>query len=57
MPDRRLSDSAEAATQDYLRRSSLTYLECAMNLMLTHMSKHEVAEVLRVQARIVEDFD
>lgn len=53
----RIDRQAEEAVEDYLRRSSITFLECAINLMLTHMSKDQVAAILRGQADIVEDFD
>lgn len=53
----RIDRQAEEAAEDYLRRSSITFLECAINLMLTHMSKDQVAAILRGQADIVEDFD
>lgn len=43
--------------QDYLRRSSLTYLECCVSLMLTHMSKEETAAFLEAQARLVRELD
>lgn len=48
----RLAREASAA---YLRRSSLRFLECAINLMATHMSLEEVAAVLRAQADQLED--
>lgn len=41
--------------EDHLRRSSLTYLECCIALMLTHMSRAEVAEVLARQSEMVRD--
>lgn len=41
----------------YLRRSSLTYLECCISLMLTHMTRDEVAEILEAEARIVREFE
>src|SRR6185437_6672240 len=41
---------SEAATAEYLRRSSLTFLECAISLMASHMSMAEVAEILRQEA-------
>lgn len=37
-------------TEEFLRRSSLTYLECCISLMLTHMSIEETATVLERQA-------
>lgn len=39
----------------YLRRSSLTYLECCISLMLTHMTTDEVAEILEAEARMVRE--
>lgn len=46
---------SEEATAEYLRRSSLTFLECAINLMATHMSLDEVASVLRQEADQIEE--
>lgn len=60
MPDRevsRINATSADSTKAYLERSSITYLECAVQLMLTHMSKQRVVETLRQQARIVEEFD
>lgn len=52
-----LNRKAEAQRDEFLRRSSLTYLECCISLMLTHMDKDQVAQILRQEAEIVEDFD
>ncbi len=42
MPDDRerasVDQDAEAATAEFYRRSSLTYMETCISLMLTHMS-------------------
>ena len=59
MPDKPhdLDAQAEAATQDYLRRRSITFLECAIDLMLTHMSLQDVIEILETQAKIIKEFD
>lgn len=46
---------ARQQTEDYLRRSSVTYLECCIGLMLTHMKKAEVAAILKAQARLVRE--
>jgi hypothetical protein len=53
----RLEEMAEAAAADWLRRSSISFLECAIHLMLTHMSKEEVVEALRTEASMVEELD
>ena len=42
-------------TEDFLRRSSLTYLDCCISLMLTHMTREEVAVVLEDEARFVRE--
>jgi hypothetical protein len=47
---------AEAATADFLRRSSITYLECAIAVMLTHMSREEVIAILDQEADDLEEF-
>ena len=46
---------ADASVQGWLRRSSLTYLEACISLMLTHLSKEEVADILRGEAKMVEE--
>lgn len=48
---------AEQATDAYLRRSSITFLECAINLMMTHMNRDEVSSILRAEADMLDDLD
>lgn len=48
---------ARQQTEDYLRRSTVTYLECCINLMLTHMSKDEVAAILEAEANLVRELE
>ena len=57
MSDKRLEEMAEDATAEWLCRSSITYLECAISLMLTHLSKEAVIEVLRAELKMLEDLD
>lgn len=52
---RRLNALSDEATQEYFRRSSIKYLECAVALMLTSMTIEQVADVLRDQADMLED--
>lgn len=52
---RDLERLAQEQTQDYLRRSSITYLECCISLMLSHMPAENVAEVLEAEARFIRD--
>jgi hypothetical protein len=53
---RRIESQAEAATVDFSRRQSITYLECAISLMLTHMSRQEVIAILDQEADDLEEF-
>lgn len=57
MADKRLEQMAEEATADWLCRSSITYLECAISLMLTHMTKKAVIEVLRAETKMLKEMD
>lgn len=45
---------ATEATDAYLRRASITYLECCVSLMLTHLSRQEVAQILKEEAELVK---
>lgn len=57
MPEPRdVERQAEAAVADFLRRSSITYLECAISLMLTDMSRAEVIAILKQEADDLEEF-
>lgn len=48
---RRLDELSEAAVVDYLRRSSTTYLEACIALMLTSMSPEDAARILEAEAK------
>lgn len=45
----------QSQTREFLRRSSLTYLECCVSLMLTHLSREEVATILEREAEMVRE--
>ena len=47
---------SEAATAEYLRRSSATFLEAAISLMATHIPMDEVAMILEEEARQIREF-
>ncbi len=51
-----VNDIAQTATDEYLRRSSVHFLECAIHLMASHMTIEEVATLLERQAEIVREF-
>lgn len=57
MADKRLDEMAEEATAEWLCRSSISYVECAISLALTHMSKEAVIEVLRAETKMLEELD
>ncbi|PWJ81503.1 hypothetical protein C7441_11035 [Pseudaminobacter salicylatoxidans] len=46
---------SQSAVDSYLHRSSVTYLECCISLMLTHMSREQVVEILRSEANMLEE--
>lgn len=54
---RRIDELSAERSQLYLERNSITYLECAVSLMLTHCSKARVIEILKQQAKIISEFD
>lgn len=53
---RRLNDLSSEAVREYLRRSSTTYLEACISLMLTSMSAEEAAQILEQEAKMLRDF-
>lgn len=54
-PRRRLTELSEEESRAYLRRSSLTFLECAIHLCVTHMGLEEVARILEEEASILRE--
>ncbi|WP_315927064.1 hypothetical protein [Mesorhizobium sp. SP-1A] len=54
---RRLENHSQERTKEYLRRASVTYLECCVSLMLTHLPREEVVEILEQEAHLVREFD
>jgi hypothetical protein len=57
MADKRLDEMAEEATAEWLCRSSITFLETAISLMLSHMTKEAVIEVMRAETKMLEELD
>lgn len=47
---RRVNELSDEAVVEYLRRSSITYLEACISLMLTSMSAEEAAQILEAEA-------
>ncbi len=48
-------EGARVVDEEFLRRQSVVYLECAISLMLAAMTPDEVVTVLRQSARDLED--
>jgi hypothetical protein len=53
--DRKIDRLSREQTNEFLRRSSITYLECCVSLMLTHLSREEVASILEQEANMVRE--
>jgi len=53
--ERRIDHLSREQTNEFLRRSSITYLECCVSLMLTHLTREEVAAILEQEAHMVRD--
>ena len=52
-----IDDIAKRETASFLRRASVTYLECCISLMLTHLQREEVASILEAEAIMIRDLD
>lgn len=50
-----LSDLVERETSEYLRRQSIAFLECSINLCATSMPLSAVAELLEAQAEMLRE--
>jgi hypothetical protein len=48
---------AAAETAAFLRRASITYLECCISLMMTHLQREEVAAILEQEADMLRRLD
>ncbi|RUW63905.1 hypothetical protein [Mesorhizobium sp. M7A.F.Ca.US.008.03.1.1] len=54
---RNIDQMAERETAAYLRRASITYLECCVSLMMTHLQREEVATILEQEADMLRRLD
>lgn len=50
-----LADVVERETGEYLRRQSIAFLECAVNLCATSMPLDTVADLLEAQAEMLRE--
>jgi hypothetical protein len=59
-PKRNVTDIDQLAAEEtaaFLRRSSITYLECCVSLMMTHMGRDEIAAILEQEADMLRQLD
>ncbi|TPL12384.1 hypothetical protein FJ938_00475 [Mesorhizobium sp. B2-4-14] len=54
---RDIDQIAASETAAYLRRASITYLECCISLMMTHLQREEVASILEREADMLRNLD
>lgn len=54
---RDIDQIAARETAAYLRRASITYLECCISLMMTHLQREEVASILEREADMLRNLD
>ncbi|WP_287237165.1 hypothetical protein [Mesorhizobium sp.] len=52
-----IEQMAERETAAFLRRASITYLECCVSLMMTHLELEEVATILEKEADMLRRLD
>jgi hypothetical protein len=52
-----IEQMAERETAAFLRRASITYLECCVSLMMTHLEPEEVAAILEKEADMLRRLD
>ncbi|RWE76194.1 MAG: hypothetical protein EOS42_11860 [Mesorhizobium sp.] len=56
-PVKDIEQMAAAETAAFLRRASITYLECCVSLMMTHLQREEVASILEQEADMLRRLD
>ncbi|TPI36868.1 hypothetical protein FJW07_20005 [Mesorhizobium sp. B3-1-9] len=56
-PIKDIDQMAAAETAAFLRRASITYLECCVSLMMTHLQREEVATILEEEADMLRRLD
>lgn len=54
---KQLDEIAARETAAFLRRASVTYLECCISLMLTHLAREDVASILEQEAEMLRQLD
>ncbi|HVW57210.1 MAG TPA: hypothetical protein VHC00_16150 [Rhizobiaceae bacterium] len=57
MKPKKLKQMAARETDAFLKRASITYLECCISLMLTHLAREDVASILEKEAVMIRELD
>ena len=57
MKPKKMKPTATRETDAFLKRSSITYLECCISLMLTHLAREDVAAILEQEANMIRELD
>jgi hypothetical protein len=52
-----IDEIAARETAAFLKRASVTYLECCVSLMMTHLQREEVAAILEQEADMLRRLD
>ncbi|RVB80740.1 hypothetical protein EN885_00100 [Mesorhizobium sp. M6A.T.Cr.TU.014.01.1.1] len=52
-----IEQMAARETAAFLRRASITYLECCVSLMMTHLEREEVVTILEKEADMLRRLD
>ncbi|MGN6582772.1 MAG: hypothetical protein ACTHJV_03615 [Rhizobiaceae bacterium] len=57
MKPKKIKQIAARETDAFLKRASITYLECCISLMLTHLAREDVASILEKEAVMIRELD
>jgi hypothetical protein len=50
-------DEIGARETAFLKRASITYLECCISLIMTHLPREDVAAILEREAEMLRELD
>jgi hypothetical protein len=56
-PDKKAEEIAAREAAAFLKRASITYLECCISLMMTHLPREDVAAILEREAEMLRELD
>jgi hypothetical protein len=56
-PAKKIDEIGARETAAFLKRASITYLECCISLMMTHLPREDVAAILEREAQMLRELD